>query len=99
MIDHSQTPTTPDASRDGVDPELLERLGTILRDVQGRRPEGPDEALPNITDRSITMVNLIIALEEQLRVEVPLEVFYEVGTLRELAEAVAAQPSYRGVGR
>lgn len=100
MIDGSDiSATVAPSPRDDVDPALVERLRRILREVQGCWPGGLDENLPSLTDRSITMVNLIIAIEDELRVEVPLEVFYEAKTLRELTEAVAAQPSYRGIHR
>jgi acyl carrier protein len=83
----------------GLDPALAERLRRILRDVQGVWPAGLDDPLPSLTDRSITMLNLLVAIDDDLRVEVPLDVVYDVKTLRELAEAVAAQPSYRGMRR
>lgn len=81
------------------DPALLERLRRILRQVQGVWPEDLDEPLPDLADRSITMLNLIVAIDDDLRVDVPLEVVFTVKTLRDLAEAVAAQPSYRGTRR
>jgi len=81
----------------GLDPALVERLRRILRQVQGVWPEQLDEPLPDLADRSITMLNLIVAIDDDLRVDVPLEVVFTVKTLRDLAEAVAAQPSYRGV--
>ena len=83
----------------GLDPALVERLRRILRQVQGVWPEELDEPLPDLADRSITMLNLIVAIDDDLRVDVPLEVVFTVKTLRDLAEAVTAQPSYRGVRR
>lgn len=81
------------------DPALLDRLRRILRQVQGVWPEELDEPLPDLADRSITMLNLIVAIDDDLRVDVPLEVLFTVKTLRDLADAVVAQPSYRGVRR
>lgn len=83
----------------GLDPALVERLCRILRDVQGVWTGGLDDPLPSLTDRSITTLNLLVAIDDDLRVEVPLEAVYDVKTLRDLAEAVAAQPAYRGVRR
>jgi hypothetical protein len=78
----------------GLDPALVERLRRILRDVQGIWPGALDDPLPSLTDRSITMLNHLVAIDDDLRVEVPLEIVYDVKTLRDLAEAVAVQPSY-----
>ncbi|HEU5333379.1 MAG TPA: acyl carrier protein [Actinocrinis sp.] len=83
----------------GLDPALVERLRRILRQVQGIWPEQLDDPLPDLADRSITMLNLIDAIDDDLRVDVPLDVVFSVKTLRDLAEAVAAQPCYRSVRR
>ena len=83
----------------GLDPALVERLRRILRQVQGVCPEELDEPLPDLAHRSITMLNLIVAIDDDLRADVPIEEVFTVKTLRDLAEAVTAQPSYRVVCR
>jgi acyl carrier protein len=74
---------------DQLDPALIRRLQQIIRDVLGIEPMAPDDALPDLVNRSIMILNLVVAVKDDLGAEIPIEIFFDHTTLRGLASFIA----------
>lgn len=74
---------------DQLDPALIRRLRQIVRDVLGLESMALDDALPDLVDRSIMILNLIVAINDDLGAEIPIEIFFDRTTLRGLASFIA----------
>jgi len=74
---------------DQLDPVLIQRLRQIMRDVLGIESMALDDALPDLVDRSIMILNLVVAISDDLAAEVPIETFFDQVTLRGLASCIA----------
>jgi acyl carrier protein len=84
----------PDSVVSGAatDPEVAERLAGRLRDswrrVEGLTDIGIDDDLPSLAAQSVTLIQLVVRIQEEHGVAVPLEVFFEAPTLRAVAQAI-----------
>jgi acyl carrier protein len=75
---------------DQLDPVLIKRLQQIVQDVLGLESVAPEETLPDLVNRSIMILNLIVAIQDDLGAAVPVEVFFDATTVRGLASFIAA---------
>ncbi len=75
---------------DQLDPALIKRLQQILQDVLGVESVTLDDTLPDLVNRSILILNLIVAIQDDLGAAVPVEVFFDATTVRGLAGLIAA---------
>lgn len=87
----------PHVVSDGLDPQLVAKVVAILYDVLDFEPTGLDDELPDIADKSITTINLLVAISDDLRADVPLDALMRVRTVRDLADLVAAHRPRRRV--
>ncbi|AEW98445.1 acyl carrier protein [Streptantibioticus cattleyicolor] len=72
---------------------VTEHLLGIFRQALDFDGAGPDDALPDLGGESMTIIKIAVAIEEGYGAEVPLELFLQRPTARQVAEAVlAAQP-------
>ena len=74
---------------DELDPALIRRLQQIVRDVLGIASIAPDDTLPDLVNRSIMILNLVVAVKDDLGAEIPIEIFFDPITLRGLASVIA----------
>ncbi|MGW1408869.1 acyl carrier protein [Streptomyces sp. NPDC002403] len=70
------------------------QLAQIWLKVFGTEP-GPDDNLADLGMRSVKLVELILHVQEELGVALPLETFLGPTTLREVAAEIAAQEGTR----
>jgi acyl carrier protein len=80
---------------DQLDPALIQRLQQIVRDVLGIESMTLDDALPDLVNRSIMILNLVVAIKDDLGAEIPIEIFFDHTTLRGLAGFVAGSRAGR----
>ncbi|MFD0343196.1 acyl carrier protein [Streptomyces sp. NPDC127117] len=70
------------------------QLAQIWLTVFGTEP-GPDDNLADIGMESVKLVELILHVQKELGVDLPLETFLGPTTLREVAAEIAAQEGTR----